>query len=57
VQEGPTLIEAHLIGGARLGDPASESTGHGRQHPRSCVVDMGLRGDPHGPPQYLRQGR
>jgi hypothetical protein len=57
VQEGPTLIEARLISGGSLGDPASEGAGHGRQHPQPCVVGVGLRSDPRGPPQYLWQRR
>jgi hypothetical protein len=59
VQKGPTLVEARFIGGACLGDPASEGAGHGRKHPRPCIVGIGVgfRGDPRGPPQDLRQGR
>jgi hypothetical protein len=57
VQEDPALVEVRLVGGARLGDLASEGAGHGRQHSRPCIVSMGLRSDPRGPPQDLWQGR
>jgi hypothetical protein len=33
VQEDPALVDARLVGGARLGDLVSEGAGHGYQHP------------------------
>jgi hypothetical protein len=58
VEKGPALVEVRLVSGVRLGDLALEAAGHGREHPRPCVIGVGVGvcGDPQGPPQDLWQG-
>jgi hypothetical protein len=53
VQEGPSLIDARLLGSVRPDDLIVEGAGHGREHPCPWVGGVGLGGDPRGPPQYL----
>jgi hypothetical protein len=50
VQEGPALVDACLHGRVRPGDLIAEGAGRGREHPLPWVGDVGLGGDPRGPP-------
>jgi hypothetical protein len=50
VQEGPALVDECLLGSACPDDLVAEGTGHGREHPRPWVGDVGLSSDPRGPP-------